>query len=70
MSRVLVEGRTFLPCPFCGSGRIGSHHIRDGRAVDCRDCGASVCAFNPNARVVATEKWNRRAAPANVEVAA
>ena len=66
MSRTLVESRTFLQCPFCGSGRIEHRHIRDGRAVVCRDCGASVRAFNPDALAVATAKWNRRAAPAEV----
>jgi len=49
-----------LPCPFCGCTHIENYHIRDGRAVGCTGCGASVRAFNPNAFMQASAKWNRR----------
>lgn len=49
-----------LPCPFCGGERINDFHIRDGRAIGCGACGASVHAYSPNALEAATEKWNQR----------
>lgn len=50
-----------LPCPFCGEvERISDSHIRDGRSVGCRNCGASVLAWQPDATKKAIAKWNTR----------
>jgi hypothetical protein len=48
------------PCPFCGSRKVRSIFIRDGRAIAC-GCGASVRAFQPDAERKAREAWNVRA---------
>lgn len=49
------------PCPFCGSHKIKDDvYMRDGRRVVCRECSASVGAFNPNANERAVALWNRR----------
>lgn len=49
------------PCPFCGSERLESNvYVRDGRAVHCKDCSATVTAYEPHARERSIEKWNTR----------
>lgn len=49
------------PCPFCGGTNITyDQFIRDGREVICRDCKASVHAFNPDANAKAIAAWNTR----------
>lgn len=48
------------PCPFCG-GEAGEMYIRDGLKMSCNDCGASVFAFNPDARNKVMSFWNTRA---------
>ncbi len=51
------------PCPYCGGTRIeNNRHIRDGRKVQCRDCGASVYEFEPKANERSIAKWNNREA--------
>lgn len=57
-----------LPCPFCGGSDIHSSHIRDGRQITCRDCGASIFAYQPNAEAEARMKWNRRTLPSLEEL--
>lgn len=52
---------TLKPCPFCGSSRIESIFIRDGRAIAC-GCGAATRAFQPDAERKAREAWNHRVA--------
>ena len=55
-----------LPCPFCGD-KASTRHIRDGREVWCRGCGAAGSpAFHgpltiPSAEDRAIAAWNRRA---------
>ncbi len=48
------------PCPFCGSDKVDGIFIRDGWSIGCRDCGAGVRAYHPNAHTVSADKWNRR----------
>lgn len=48
------------PCPFCGSDKVDGMFIRDGWRIGCRDCGAGVPAYHPNAHTVSADKWNRR----------
>lgn len=48
------------PCPFCGNAIIRDYHVRDGRAVHCVKCGASMTAFNPDALKEAAKAWNTR----------
>jgi predicted RNA-binding Zn-ribbon protein involved in translation (DUF1610 family) len=55
-----AKAQSFRPCPFCAGTIIRDHHIRDGRAISCASCGASVHAFSPDALTTATVKWNRR----------
>lgn len=55
-----TEANALLPCPHCGGNHIRSGHIRDGRSIGCRDCGASVHAFQPDAEARAIAAWNRR----------
>lgn len=56
-----------LSCPFCGSSRIRTTFVRDGRMVGCGDCGAaSGPAFHgpenmPSADNRAQQNWNNRA---------
>jgi Lar family restriction alleviation protein len=58
-----LVGNELLPCPFCGSGDvIDNCYIRDGRAVRCKKCGASVHEYEPEARELSITKWNTRAA--------
>src|SRR6266496_1147180 len=52
------------PCPFCGCETIATTYIRDGRAVACMDCAASVRAFAPDAEAKAIKLWNTRQAAA------
>jgi Lar family restriction alleviation protein len=47
-------------CPFCGSDKVDGMFIRDGWRIGCRDCGAGVPAYHPNAHTVSADKWNRR----------
>ena len=59
------------PCPFCGGEAVDDIYIRDGRQVSCKNCGAYMAAFNPDANIKAIEAWNTRAAlsePEAVEV--
>lgn len=55
-------------CPFCASLRIKAHYIRDGQSLGCRDCGASVRAYNPNAVDKCIELWNRRERQSSADV--
>lgn len=57
-----MSSEQMKPCPFCGGDEIRDLHIRDGRSVGCATCGASVCAFNPDALHFAEAKWNTRPA--------
>lgn len=53
-------------CPFCGSTKIKSGYVRDGRVVNCLECHASGApAFHgpkdmPTAETRAWQNWNRR----------
>lgn len=49
------------PCPHCGSDKIKTDYIRDGRVCGCCSCGASTRAYNPDAEVKAVQLWNTRA---------
>ena len=60
------ETSDLLPCPFCGD-KASTRHIRDGREVWCRGCGAAGSPkFHgplniPPAEDRAIAAWNRRA---------
>mgnify|MGYP000922428315 CR=1 FL=1 len=53
------------PCPHCGSDKIKTDYIRDGRVCGCCSCGASTRAYNPDAEVKAVQLWNTRALQAD-----
>lgn len=54
----------FLPCPFCGSGRIGCHHGRSGRKSGyqcmCLDCKVKQSASYHESPEAAAAVWNKR----------
>lgn len=54
----------FLPCPFCGSSRIGCHHGRSGRKSGyqcmCLDCKVKQSASYHDSPEAAAAVWNTR----------
>lgn len=56
----------FLPCPFCGSDKVSTVYIRDGRRACCCVCGAAGRpAYNGTANMPSADErarlaWNAR----------
>tara|TARA_R100001143_G_scaffold58421_2_gene56288 strand:+ start:2658 stop:3200 length:543 start_codon:yes stop_codon:yes gene_type:complete len=54
---------TLKPCPFCGGEPTSTYHIRDGRAICCGKCGATVSRYHGNSGQTDAEAiaaWNTR----------
>jgi hypothetical protein len=58
------ERETLKPCPFCGSEKVDTFFVRDGRRAGC-GCGASLVRFNGPGDTDAEVRraWNTRARP-------
>jgi hypothetical protein len=51
------EATELLPCPFCGSTNLRTHHIAAGcRPIECADCWA----IGPWKRRGRRKSWNHR----------
>jgi len=61
MSKSSPETGTLLPCPFCGSSRVGMGSSIDATdwGVICSDCGAS-CSTSCETHDDAVASWNTR----------
>lgn len=67
----MTSERDLMPCPMCGSDRVGVHKHKQRRAVGykamCGECGLSQTVVAHGSIEAAAAAWNRRAQHSTAE---